>query len=238
MEADYKTLSCAHCAAAFSPSTQPKNLYCGKRCKVAAWRKANPDRSGERKVCSVHTGHCGYCSAAFVSLRKRANCSDKCDRAAWHKAHYQTTAPAQRVCACCAAVFQAPPASTRPSDFCSPACKRKAHRKHKSVHKQKRAAASRGVMAESVDPIEVFDRDGWCCQLCGVATPREARGTCAPNAPELDHCVPLAKGGAHTKANTQCLCRSCNGLKSDGWCERSVSMAEARACTTPGHVIL
>jgi 5-methylcytosine-specific restriction endonuclease McrA len=33
------------------------------------------------------------------------------------------------------------------------------------------------------------------------------------DAPELDHIVPLACGGAHTYQNTQCTCRECNGRK-------------------------
>ena len=32
-------------------------------------------------------------------------------------------------------------------------------------------------------------------------------------APELDHVVPLASGGAHTYANSACACRECNILK-------------------------
>ena len=40
-----------------------------------------------------------------------------------------------------------------------------------------------------------------------------------PLSPELDHIHPVSKGGAHSYANTQCLCRQCNAGKSDslGW---------------------
>ena len=33
--------------------------------------------------------------------------------------------------------------------------------------------------------------------------------------PELDHIIPLSKGGAHTPENTQCVCRQCNSEKAD-----------------------
>lgn len=66
---------------------------------------------------------------------------------------------------------------------------------------------------ERFDPYSVFDRDGWVCQLCGCDTPRSHRGTLQGNAPELDHIVPLARGGVHSQANTQCACRACNGAK-------------------------
>lgn len=65
------------------------------------------------------------------------------------------------------------------------------------------------------DPLMVFERDGWVCKMCGCATPRASRGTYEPTAPELDHMVPLSKGGHHTWANVQCACRKCNQMKSD-----------------------
>jgi 5-methylcytosine-specific restriction endonuclease McrA len=71
----------------------------------------------------------------------------------------------------------------------------------------------RTIKVENVDPIQVFIRDGWKCQLCGVHTPRRYRGTCKPTAPELDHIVTLADGGEHSYRNTQCACRSCNNKK-------------------------
>ncbi|WP_425516052.1 HNH endonuclease [Rhizobium leucaenae] len=73
----------------------------------------------------------------------------------------------------------------------------------------------RAAYVENVDPIKVFDRDKWKCQICGVKTPRKLRGTLDDKAPELDHIMPLALGGAHSYFNTQCACRKCNAHKSD-----------------------
>lgn len=85
----------------------------------------------------------------------------------------------------------------------------------KRAHRLKRKAKQRAVTVETVDPIKVFDRDGWRCQLCGVKTPKAKRGTYQPTAPELDHIVPIGKGGEHSYRNTQCACRQCNAAKSD-----------------------
>lgn len=63
--------------------------------------------------------------------------------------------------------------------------------------------------------LSVFQRDGWRCRFCGIDTPESLRGTHEHNAPELDHIVPLARGGQHSYDNTQCLCRACNGFKSN-----------------------
>lgn len=80
--------------------------------------------------------------------------------------------------------------------------------KYKSIRRAREA-----IEAEVVVPQQVFARDGWKCQLCGVDTPRRLRGSYEPNAPELDHIVPLSKGGGHTWANVQCACRACNSAK-------------------------
>lgn len=88
-----------------------------------------------------------------------------------------------------------------------------AGRASRRIHKAKRRAVERGLGAERIDPIKVFERDGWVCYLCGADTPREMRGTYAPNAPELEHVVPLAAGGEHAWANVRCACRRCNSLK-------------------------
>jgi len=92
--------------------------------------------------------------------------------------------------------------------FCSKRhCSRAARKKRKWVE--------RAASVEAVNPFKVFERDGWRCQCCRMSTPRERRGTYHPRAPELDHIVPLSKGGEHSYRNTQLLCRACNAKKSD-----------------------
>lgn len=98
---------------------------------------------------------------------------------------------------------------------CCPDCQEERSREHYRVQKRTRRARIKGVDYESVSPKRVFARDGWKCQACGVPTPPEKRGTYDPDAPELDHVIPLSRGGPHTYANTQCLCRACNAAKSD-----------------------
>lgn len=81
--------------------------------------------------------------------------------------------------------------------------------------KDRRRARIKASKVHSVSRLKVFARDAWTCQACGCATPRHLMGSRDDNAPELDHIVPLAAGGAHTYDNTQCLCRICNLLKAD-----------------------
>ncbi len=80
--------------------------------------------------------------------------------------------------------------------------------------KARRRAIERGVQADRIDPIAVFERDKWRCHICGIKTKKALRGTYEPLAPELDHITTLADGGAHTWGNVACSCRECNHTKS------------------------
>jgi len=76
-------------------------------------------------------------------------------------------------------------------------------------HSAKRRAVKNGCHYEEFDLKEIFERDGYMCQLCGKKT-RSTFNKYHPLFPQIDHIVPLSKGGNHTRKNTQCLCRQCN----------------------------
>lgn len=72
-----------------------------------------------------------------------------------------------------------------------------------------------GVEYEPIKRKVVFDLHDWHCAQCNDETPKELKGTINTKAPELDHVIPISKGGPHTYANVQLLCRECNAIKSD-----------------------
>jgi 5-methylcytosine-specific restriction endonuclease McrA len=84
-----------------------------------------------------------------------------------------------------------------------------------TVNNNKKKAKHFGCEYEWVNPLKVFMRDGWICQLCGKRLKNKNRGKLIDLAPELDHIIPLSKGGAHSYLNTQCACRKCNGEKNN-----------------------
>jgi 5-methylcytosine-specific restriction endonuclease McrA len=96
---------------------------------------------------------------------------------------------------------------------------RRAWRKKKrslgfDLRKHKERAAKYGCEYDrTLSAIAIFDRDGWMCQACGVATPKHLKGSYDPCAPELDHIIPMSKQGPHIASNVQCLCRQCNSDK-------------------------
>jgi hypothetical protein len=75
---------------------------------------------------------------------------------------------------------------------------------------QKRRALKQNATIENFSPSEVFERDGYICQLCGIKTRPDFKNHHHPKYPNLDHVIPLSLCGEHSKRNTQCLCHQCN----------------------------
>lgn len=88
----------------------------------------------------------------------------------------------------------------------------KGRRKSKLLRRARMAGAEK---IERIDPIQVLESFNWTCYICKKKTPKRLRGTYDDRAPEVDHIVPLSKGGHHVMSNLACACRSCNAMKSD-----------------------
>lgn len=133
-------------------------------------------------------------------------CSKRCYSAVLHI----TLHGGVKRCAQCGCEFK----PGRYQRLCSDACKAEAFRENRRKHSRISRAARRVIhKASPIDPIAVFERDGWVCYLCGVQTPAIYRGHNFPNSPELEHRFSLSNGGMHTMCNVACACRSCNQLK-------------------------
>ncbi len=166
------------------------------------------------KPFEVECGHCG------VRTDRPKFCSPQCAQGACNRIKNKAKAARSRarwptVCVQCGAPID--PKQNR--TLCSNVCKIAAFktRSPQRVRALKSAASARRranlVDAETFDPIEIFERDGWRCHLCTKLTKPALRGTKTKLAPQLDHVLPLAKGGQHTRANTACSCRQCNMSK-------------------------
>ena len=73
-------------------------------------------------------------------------------------------------------------------------------------------ARRRGQVVETVDPLAIYERDGWICQLCGEGVD-SAIASPDPRSASLDHIIPLSRGGVHAEVNCQLAHRSCNSRK-------------------------
>lgn len=197
---------------------RPQPKYASKREAKHAERVRRALREGrDPPTLAPMDRRCRHCEQDFQAATGRLFCSDVCRKAdaaartrdASEKAHAATVK--LRECQNCGVTFT-PVYGAKIRIFCSKRCCKIRSRR---VSKAMRRARERATEVRPVDPFEVFRRDGWRCHLCEVATPRSLRGTTSPWAPELDHVIPLSRGGAHTYENTACACRACNIAKGD-----------------------
>lgn len=79
-------------------------------------------------------------------------------------------------------------------------------------YEMRRKARKRGASdQEKYGRQEVFERDGWVCQLCNQ--PVNPDTTVLREKPTIDHIMPLSKGGPDTLSNVQLAHWSCNMRK-------------------------
>jgi 5-methylcytosine-specific restriction endonuclease McrA len=227
--------ACVVCGASLEPGDKHVRLYCSNRCKVRAWKqrqsasvcgRCGVDTSYRRQFClscvrismrskprkSLAARSCEVCATLFHVRSGRANwtCSAACSRhmraAQWRG---RKAATSERACSQCGGVFIAVSAKK-----CRRCQRRYNHRHRHSSGTHCQRAKRLGLPRDySITSDKVFQRDGWRCQLCGRATPKRLKGKQQPTSPEVDHIVPLSRGGGHVWDNVQCACRQCNGDK-------------------------
>lgn len=76
-----------------------------------------------------------------------------------------------------------------------------------ALHGQARRARKLAAFVEYVHPLVVLERADGECGICG--------GDVSPFDFEVDHIVPLSRGGLHNYENTQPAHKVCNRRKSD-----------------------
>lgn len=187
--------TCRNCGAHFRRTTKGQpTKFCGHDCRLK--HKRAKDRVKPRSTPKPKTRPCRVCGQVEMA---RGLCSR-------HYLRLISKGTTGLVCGWCG--------KTHDQDgkhMCSAECRAAALRARKTLLNARRRA--RIESGDRIDPIRVFERDGWRCHLCGISTPIAKRGTYEPNAPELDHIIALADGGQHTWGNVACACRACNGAK-------------------------
>ena len=197
--------NCEHCYQPFYAKKRTEAKFCGRQCAFDRWGLVAEERAALRRVQRANK---------ISTVRTRSNV--KLEASALRRIAYAWKV-AKGVCHVCGETYARLRAWQR---TCSRDCEAKqverviaAARKCKKAQKAKRRAIKKGALAESIDPIKVFERDKWRCHICGKKTRKELRGSSHADAPELEHIVSLADGGSHTWGNVACSCRACNCKK-------------------------
>lgn len=157
---------------------------------------------------------CARCGVNIGHRDKRSrHCSSLCRNRDYEGAATGTI----RSCRHCGAAF-AP--TKRTHVYCSATCRSRSdidrNREAYNRRNSERRARERGAVVDG-QPFtrsDVFERDGYICQLCFTPINWTLTGR-HPMAPSLDHVVPLNKGGEHTLANTWTVHFACNASKGD-----------------------
>lgn len=201
----YSGLKCQGCGEAFVPKALDRLVYCSRSCHVATRAKGAQINREALYALKVETT-----ALRLIRTKMRARLKRIDQIRGWiERANAQ--------CLVCASSVGLKRARVSTTAYCSNRCVQTQphYAEIKRVARLKGKARKRAATVESVSPARVFERDGWMCHLCGGKTLKHKRGTYHPKAPELDHIVPLSKGGEHSYRNTACAHRKCNAAKSD-----------------------
>jgi hypothetical protein len=162
----------------------------------------------------IRRGGIIYCS--FVcneEHEKKRKLREKEKARKYYKEYYLKKPKISKPCVDCGTIINGTKSKLRCKVCNSKRARRRTKELYGSFAKDRDRAKKYGVKYEYFQTKEIFIRDKWRCQSCGIDTPFSLKGTNADNAPELDHIVPMANGGSHVRTNAQCLCRGCNGWK-------------------------
>lgn len=161
---------------------------------------------------------CRVCGAEFRSMGGQVCCSKACAktrRADRRRELYPTVwTPVPRepqVCTNCGGQYMA---DKRQRLYCSIACKQEDANRYMWKYTKAHRARQRDAFVESFDRREIFNRDGWVCGICGGGIDRELAYP-DPMSASLDHVIPLAHDGEHSRANAQASHLVCNKRKND-----------------------
>lgn len=118
---------------------------------------------------------------------------------------YEPVEREEFVCFVCGKAYVADP---RQWKCCSEACARI----DRGMSNERRRLRMLETRTEQFHKSEIFERDGWVCHLCGDSIDRDEKFP-HPRSASLDHVVPIALGGEHTRANTAASHLRCNVSK-------------------------
>lgn len=214
-----KPRPCQRCGAQFQPKAYENSTHCSRSCS----HLAVAERQGEGRYSVLPWRRCLQCGQEFYKRGAAKLCGEACAKA-WARAyHHRRTGSAAKhalqvkACIECGEPFTYSRYS-RPRIVCSTRCGHRrfarlnpdAHAARKAKDRAvRRAREEAAATSQLVVPWRVFVRDRWLCWLCGGKVARGRRHP-YPDAPTLDHVVPLSRGGDHSYENVRLAHSRCN----------------------------
>ena len=220
------TCLCINCGKSYKPKRNDRTTFCSRKCSfeyksknskelncICCGTAVNGEGFYKRNACSeecyrvFYLTECLHCGKAFEKRQQSQKyCSYLCASAHACRQDYGQVIKCEK---CGNENIVLKKTGGKPKTVCDQ-CKKQQVKMLRNEAKRRRRARKYQVQYEKVNPNTIFERDNWTCYLCGKATPKQLRGLGKPASPQLDHVVPLARGGSHTKNNLACACRECN----------------------------
>lgn len=203
-----------------------------KRAQILAWREGKANPQPKQKPIKIKTFRaCIICGKEYEVKGKSLVCSNECRKADGRNKYYAdhdhnlelakkrwvTTERQRRIdkfvsetkkCEWCGESFTTEYGDVRRT-YCSQTCakRKERHDKHYSNSAIKRYKAERN--GEKVKAVEIYERDKWVCQICNKRV-NKCLNYPHPMSASLDHIIPIADGGTHTRVNVQLAHLRCN----------------------------
>lgn len=195
---------CSFCGKDFETFRDVTKCCCHE-CSVSYQKQENAKRDRKRAQYSLEE------YKKIVRIRAIENAEKK----RIEKERYRTEHTVERECEECGTIFKCLDYENRKT--CSAECSRK---------RSNRARDKRIPKEQKVDHISLkrlFKRDSGKCYLCGCDCDfndwnYSKNGNRYPGNtyPEIEHVIPVSKGGLHSWDNVRLACHKCNGEKADG----------------------
>lgn len=230
---------CLYCGTTFVPGRK-NQVFCSKKCKD----NASKERRGIFPAIDKEK-MCPECGDSFITRNSRkVFCSKQCadrnyDRKRYRididtylrsrreqaeqraknkeveKAFYRSLHTVERECAYCGETFYC--CDWEKTKTCSNDCRRKM----KNRSRDKRIPAQ-AIVDTDINVKKLYKRDGGKCYLCGRDCSFDDWNTSASGYkypgdlyPEIEHVIPISRGGLHSWDNVRLACHKCNHIKSD-----------------------
>lgn len=213
---------CLHCGTPLVRKGKrgPLPKYCSASCRAlkyketeghAEWERGKREKVVKDNLEKYPIAICAYCGGdthRSVTGAPRTYCSKRCSDSAGYRRR-RATQPRCNI-----------PGCDRPSHsqgMCGSHYSSWWNDENPERKLRLRGGYEARLESQTVEAIPreaVFERDGWVCHLCGEPIPRDAAWPDVLSA-QVDHVVPLAKGGDHSWGNVAAAHFKCNAAKRD-----------------------